>query len=141
MKYQINKNKTIESIECDFKELIDYTSCAMESVNDLNIFWNMYENYFPPYSEFFGNINIKLIEYFNNIYESEYNFINNVKQKETNHVEYCLKIKEKNTKLMNNLKDNINLFEDYLLLQTLKNLIEDLIQIDNELTSAISSNY
>ena len=37
-----------QNIEYSFKKLIEYTHYANESVNDLNIFWDIYEDYFPP---------------------------------------------------------------------------------------------
>ena len=130
-----------QNIEYDLKEIINYTHHATECVNDLNIFWDIYENYFPPYFEFFENINIKLIDYFNKIYNVEYKFTNNLSINETNHIEFCLKIKEKNNILITNIKNNIDLCKDSGLLEILKNLIEDLLKIDNELISAINSNY
>jgi hypothetical protein len=131
---------TKQNIEHSFKELIEYTHYAMECVNDLNIFWDIYEDYFPPYCEFFGNINTKLIDYFNKIYNVKYEFKNNIIRNETNHIVLCLKIKEKNNKLITDIKNNINLCKDNDLLEILKTFIEDLLKIDNELISAIKSN-
>lgn len=135
-----------QNIEHSFKELIEYTRHANEYVNDLNIFWDLHEDYFPPYSEFFGNINAKLIDYFNKIYDVEYEFTNKVIINETSHIDsshidFCLKIKEKNNKLITDIKNNINLCKDNNLLEILKTLIEDLLKIDDELISAINSNY
>lgn len=129
-----------QKIESSFKELIEYTYYANEYVNDLNIFWDIYEDYFPPYSEFFGNINTKLINYFNKIYNIKYNFGNNVNIKKTSHIEFCLKIKEKTDRLINDIKNNIDLCQDNNLSEILKTLIEDLLKINNELISAIKSN-
>jgi hypothetical protein len=129
-----------QNIEYSFKELIEYTRHANECVNDLNIFWDLHEDYFPPYSEFFGNINAKLIDYFNKIYNVEYEFTNNVIINETSHINFCLKIKEKNNKLITDIKNNINLCKDNNLLEILKTIIEDLLKIDDELISAIKSN-
>jgi len=130
-----------QNIEYSFKELVEYTRHANEYVNDLNIFWDLYEDYFPPYSEFFGNINAKLIDYFNKIYDVQYEFTNNVIINETSHIDFCLKIKEKNNKLITDIKNNINLCKDNNLFEILKTFIEDLLKIDNELISAINSNY
>jgi hypothetical protein len=138
-----------QNIEYSFKELVEYTRHANEYVNDLNIFWDLHEDYFPPYSEFFGNINAKLIDYFNKIYDVEYEFTNkiiineanNVIINETSHIDFCLKIKEKNNKLITDIKNNINLCKDNNLLEILKTFIEDLLKIDDELISAINSNY
>jgi len=130
-----------QNIEYSFKELVEYTRHANEYVNDLNIFWDLHENYFPPYSEFFGNINTKLIDYFNKIYNVKYEFTNNVIINETSHIDFCLKIREKNNKLITDIKNNINLCKDNNLLEILKTFIEDLLKIDNELISAINSNY
>jgi hypothetical protein len=137
-----------QNIEYSFKELVEYTRHANEFVNDLNIFWDIYEDYFPPYSEFFGNINAKLVDYFNKIYDVEYEFTNKVIinetekviTNETGHIGFCLKIKEKNNKLITDIKNNIDLCQDNNLLEVLKTLIEDLLKIDNELISAIKSN-
>ncbi len=131
---------TKQNIEHSFKELIEYTHYAMECVNDLNIFWDIYEDYFPPYSEFFENINTKLIDYFSKIYNIEHKITNSTSIKETNHIEFCLKIKEKNNKLTTDIKNNIDLCRDNNLLETLKTFIEDLLKINNELISAIKSN-
>jgi len=130
-----------QNIEYSFKELVEYTRYANEYVNDLNIFWDLHEDYFPPYSEFFGNINAKLIDYFNKIYNVEYSFINNGIINETSHIDFCLRIKEKNNKLITDIKNNINLCKNNNLLEILKTLIEDLLKIDDELISAINSNY
>jgi EAL domain-containing protein (putative c-di-GMP-specific phosphodiesterase class I) len=130
-----------QNIEYSFKELVEYTRYANEYVNDLNIFWDLHEDYFPPYSEFFGNINTKLIDYLNKMYNVEYEFTNNVIINETSHIDFCLKIKEKNNKLITDIKNNINLCKNNNLLEILKTLIEDLLKIDDELISAINSNY